>query len=236
MSIIEHPDWSHVETTLNTLARQRPEWFPQGFNGIYAVSSPNLFAGTHDGRIYFSDADQLVPGFKPATELASALGKIGAGDHLAFKEEYAVETLWHELMHGMTGIRATRVHAGKDAVEEGLIQSVSRISYAKLLDYWGSQAEHQERIIFEGFAYPQTARNFIEMFNQAGLDPDWLFDLLIHHGDQWQTLLGDALSIGLNIRHDRVRTLYGHAANKDITDFSKKIMVQQRNAPRNNQS
>jgi hypothetical protein len=46
---------------------------------------------------------------------------------------YAVETVWHELMHGMTRIQVVEQKVGKDALEEGLVQAVSRLSYQRLL-------------------------------------------------------------------------------------------------------
>lgn len=76
---------------------------------IPPVANANLFAYEENGRFYFSDTGEWVPGFKPATELSDALSRINTGERLACIEEYAVETPWHEMLHGMTGIQATQI-------------------------------------------------------------------------------------------------------------------------------
>ncbi|MFM8443937.1 MAG: hypothetical protein ACKN9W_11440 [Methylococcus sp.] len=234
MNIIEIDGWDRVEDALIKLSTQRPEWFPNGFKGIHAIANRNLFAGTLGGRLYFSDADTMVAGFRPATALKNALLNIEAGKALVFNEEYAIETLWHEMLHGMSGIQAAKIPIGKDAIEEGLIQSVSRLTYTRLIDQLGGQAAHQHGIVMNGFAYAQTARNFCEMYRRAGIDSDWLLDIVVGSGHTWKPALADALSKGLNIRLDRVQSLYRHASEKKLRSFVEKIALLIRNAPRNN--
>jgi hypothetical protein len=234
MKTISLPGWDTVEGAVETLAKRRPEWFREGFDGIHAVSNPEFFAAIDGGTLYFSDADELVSGFKPASLLVNAIAKAGKGENLAFNEEYALEVLWHEIMHSMTGIRAVRHELGKEPFEEGLVQMASRFSYAALVSAMGGKARHQDSIATDGYAYPRTARNLVEMVRLAGLDGGGVAKLVVGEGVNARDRLAEEFSKGLNIRQDRINTLYGHAVGKPLQDFVAKIGVLARNAPRNN--
>lgn len=235
MKIINPQGFENVQQTLEQLASRQPDWFPLGFNGIHAVSNPELFAGFNPASalFYLSTADELIPGFKPANELQDALRKIKAGEKLSFNNEYAVETLWHEILHGRTGITAARIELGKESLEEGLIQAVSRISYPELLQALGYQSMHQEAVITDGYAYQRTARNIAALIESAAIDKQTVVDLFLTHKTAWKEPFSEVLSVGLAIKKDRMGTLYGHAVGKPLEDFKEKIAVLIRNAPRN---
>ncbi len=233
MKIIDVLGWSEVEKAMDTLAKRKDEWFPQGFNGIHAVSNPEFFAAMREGAVYFSNADELVKGFNPAKQLTSAIEKINNGVSLSFDEEYAIETVWHELMHGITGIKATKNIIDKDPFEEGFIQMAARFSYPNLLTELGGSEKHQETIITNGYAYPNTARNLIEMVRMAGMGIDEVSSQIIEHGLNSRDILAGRLSQGLNIKQGRIATLYGHAIGKPLSDFIEKVKVLAKHAPRN---
>ena len=235
MKITNLIGFASVQQAMTTLAEQKPVWFPQGFNGIHAVSNPELFAGFNPktALFYLSTADELVPGFKPAYEVQDALAKIQAGEQLTFNNEYALETVWHEMMHGMTQITAIRLELGKESLEEGLVQAISRLSYPELLTTLGYQARHQDHIITDGYAYSRTARNIVALVDAANLDRKTVTDLFLDHKTAWKEPFAEALSAGLAIKKERIGTLYGHAVAKPLADFKAKIAVLFRNAPRN---
>ena len=232
MKIIDIVGWAEVAKAMDKLAKRNAEWFPQGFNGIHAVSNPEFFAATREGAFYFSNADELVSGFKPASLLVQAMEKAKAGEMLSFHEEYAVETLWHEIMHNLTSIRAVKIKLGKESLEEGLIQMASRYSYPSLLNEMGGTENNRSRIIENGYAYPRTARNLVEMSRLSGIDSETIAKVLIDYGQQWRPVLTEKFSEGLNIKQERIQTLYGHAVEKPLQDFIEKIRVLARNAPR----
>lgn len=234
MEIIEHPHWEAVRTALQSVVASHPEWFPNGYNGIYAVANRELFAAVNDGNIYLSDADALIGGFKPASVFASAVKLGGSGHGLSFHEEYAVEMVWHELMHGITGMRAINMPLGKDPLEEGVVQAVARLSYPRLLSALRGKAQHQQQILSDGLAYPVTTSNILYLLRAAGLHHDGIVESVINASTDWRDALVEPLSLALNIQPRRIRSLLAHAAEKAPQDFIEKLAVMQRNAPRNN--
>ena len=233
MKIIDIPGWERIEKAVGDVAAKRWDWFPNGFQGIHAVSNQELFAGTNVGRLYFSDADELVPGFRPASSLLGAVDAIAAGRKLSFKQEYAVETLWHELVHGFTGIKPGRGAVGSEPIEEGVIQAFARHSYPMLLSEMGGTASRQDKIIAAGYAYPVVTANLLEAMRLTGITKEALMDLVMRRKQEWETELTEALSVGLGIKVDSIRRLYNYASNKSPNLFMEKLTVLARNAPRN---
>jgi hypothetical protein len=162
MKIITLEQFAPVQKSVAELASKNPHWFPEGFNGIHAVESSEMFAATIDGEIYFSVSDGVESGFNPAIELANALEKITtkSKQKLSFNEEYAVETLWHEISH----ITYQHHHLPKKmslrAATEGIVQFTARHSYHALLTELGAAQSHQNRIIEGGYAYSVEVSNF----------------------------------------------------------------------------
>jgi hypothetical protein len=110
MKIMTLPGFAVVQEKLADIASKNPEWFPLGYSGIHAVSNPELFAGfdPKTGTFYMSAADEMISGFSPANELAATFEKVKNGQPLTFNNEYSVETLWHEIVHGITGTAPKR--------------------------------------------------------------------------------------------------------------------------------
>lgn len=232
MKIVNLDGFDSVQEKISGIAKQRPEWFPQGFNGIHAVSNAELFAGfdRNKGVFYLSAADELVSGFSPAKELQEALAKITLSEPLTFNNEYAVECLWHEIMHGRTGVSAKRVEMGVEPIEEGLVQILSRYSYPELLKEMKREARHQDAIIANGLAYGKSAGNLHYLLARAGVDRDNVLSLFFSRQSEAWPLLTGQLAEGLNIKRERVITLLNHAKAKPARDFKEKIEVIIRNA------
>lgn len=230
MKIIELDGFKRVQEHMAAVAKQHPEWFPLGFNGIHAVSNPELFAGfdPRKGEFYLSTADELVPGFNPAKELQAAVDKIARGEALTFNNEYAVETLWHEIVHGITGVVAARIAIGKEPFEEGIVQLAARHSYSRLLEALGGSAVHQQEIIDHGFAYQKVTTNLLRLFKLAGKDAGILLDYL--SGSNWKTDLIKSLADGSLLSSAKIRYLLSKSEELDEVDFRAKLDVQVRNA------
>jgi len=233
MKIISLPNFNVVQNKLAELADKNQEWFPKGFNGIHAVSNPELFAALdiQKGMFYISSADDLVSGFSPANDLISAMRKIQSGSELTFNNEYAVETLWHEITHGITGIAPKRYPINIEPLQEGVVQIIARHSYQKLLIALGAKPIFQQEIIASGLAYSNVTSNLLYLFNLSGINPLEIPDI-VKNGDtdnQLKELVSERLSISIN----KAGYLLNQAESKMPSDFKAKIDVQIRNAPRN---
>ncbi len=200
MKIITLEQFAPVQKIVSELAIKNPHWFPQGFNGIHAVEREDMFAGYFDGNFYFSINDELVNGYKPAIDLASAISKAGTELRLSFNEEYAVETLWHEITHAMTGVFAERLALGVEPLNEGVVQLSARHNYHKLASKIGLNITHQEKIISSGLAYSLVTANLVELIHQAGISGEQIENLLLKHGNDYVNPLKELLANGLNVK------------------------------------
>jgi hypothetical protein len=160
------------------------------------------------------------------------LTNITLSEPLTFNNEYAVECLWHEVMHGRTGVSAKRVEMGVEPIEEGLVQILSRYSYPVLLKEMRWEARHQDAIIANGLAYAKSACNLHYLLARAGVGQDNVLSLFFSHQSEAWSLLIEQLAEGLNIKRERAITLLNHAKAKSARDFKEKIEVIIRNAQR----
>ena len=234
MKIITLPDFHNVQNKLTVLADNKPEWFPKGFNGINAVSNPELFAGfdPKTGVIYISASDELANGFKPAQELMSTLQKIELGQQLTFNNEYAIETLWHEIIHGLTGIAPKRYPLNAAPFMEGVVQLSARHTYNRLLTELGAEQLHQDKIIKDGLSYQTVTKNLLFMIEKAGIQGVDFAGIVMSGGD-WESRLKILLSDRLSISKDKINYLFNLSETKSLPAFKAKIDVQIRNAPSN---
>ena len=226
MKIIDLKGWTKVAKAMDTLAKRKAEWFPQGFNGIHAVSNPEFFAATREGAIYFSNADELIAGFKPASLLAQAMEKAKVGEALSFYEEYAVEMLWHEMIHGITCIKTGRVSLELEPLTEGVVQLIARHTYIGLMAEIGALSNHQASIIANGLAYPNVTGNLIALIKAAGLQSQDIADALLDDPLTWESTLIRMIGEPLQIRPSKVRYLLNKAENMPTNQFKMKINVQ----------
>jgi len=170
MNRIKIPEFAIAQKKILEIANDKTEWFPVGFGGIHAVDRSDFFAATSDAAIYFSADDRLLDGFKPALALASAFNKIDKGIALNFNEEYAVETLWHELLHLRARHDALPENPRIRLQLEGAHQWLARRTYQRLLNAAGGAANNQIAILTGGYAYADQAINFQELITVIGLD------------------------------------------------------------------
>lgn len=229
MKIITLEQFTPVQKAVSELAIKNPQWFPQGFNGIHAVERADMFAGYFDGNFYFSVADELVAGYKPAIDLAGAISKSETKNALTFNEEYALETLWHEITHAMTGVFAERLALGVEPLNEGIVQLSARHNYHKLATSLGINVTHQDKIISNGLAYPLVTANLVELIRQAKISGEQIESLLLEHGNGYLEPLKELLANGLNVK--RAGGLLNKTTILTVEAMREKIKVQQKNAP-----
>jgi len=126
------------------------------------------------GKLWISQKDfPDCSNFNAAKELKSAWNKIAAGKKLSFHEEYAIESLWHELTHN----RQTPTSAGDKVsvsrrIMETVTQWVARRTYPLFLERLGGKAVHQKKILKEGYGYRLLVRNFESLRESLGIKDD----------------------------------------------------------------
>ncbi len=99
--------------------------------------------------------------FNPGLNLASAILNLKAGTKISFNEEYAIETLWHEIMHGIVPIRMNKAIIGRNGIDEGVIQALARRTYPDFLSAYAVTPKFQNEILANGYAYPEVTRNVL---------------------------------------------------------------------------
>ncbi|SJM89965.1 phage minor head protein [Crenothrix polyspora] len=160
MKILNTESFIPVQKIMNELAGKNPDWFPDGFSGIFTVERADLFMAYHKGAFYVSNADKLVSGFNPMIDLTKAFEKAKTGDKLTFNEEYAVETLWHEIMHSRAQHSVFPKRANSLLIIEGIHQWLSRRTYTDFMQNIGIASQYQKEIMLSGHAYYDAVYNF----------------------------------------------------------------------------
>jgi len=234
MKIVDLDGFAAVQAKMADIAKQRPEWFPLGFNGIHAVGNAELFAGfdRQMGLFYLSVADELVSGFSPAKELQGALNKIAISEPLTFNNEYAVECLWHEMVHGITGIAPDRYPINGEPIAEGVVQWLARHSYPALMEALGGKAAHYNAVIKGGLAYPQVTSNLIALLDKAALDHGQLSNEILKEAGDWKVFLSAVLAEKMAIKPKDINALLNYAERLSGHDFAAKLTVKLTNARR----
>ena len=172
MNTVDLPELTVVQRKMLEIARDKAEWFPAGFGGLYAVARDDLFAATAGNAIYFSVEDKLVAGFRPAIDLASALTKAKGGGQLTFNEEYAVESLWHEMKHMAYKHETVPTKPVTRTTMEASVQFVARHDYLALLQELGLNSANQAEIIVAGHAYDVEVANYRQLLKLLRINTD----------------------------------------------------------------
>lgn len=172
MNTVDLPELAAVQRKMLEIAKDKAEWFPAGFEGVYAVARDDLFAATAGNAIYFSVEDKLVAGFRPAIDLASAFTKAKDGGQLTFNEEYAVESLWHEIKHMTYRHETVPTKPVTRTVMDASVQFVARHSYPELLHELGLHGTNQAEISVAGYAYDVEVANYRQLLKQLKIDAD----------------------------------------------------------------
>lgn len=138
--------------------------------GVYAKESGNTI------KIHKTDHHVIDPKgnsvvFNPLHEVKGAMKAIAARTSLTFNQEYAIESLWHEIRHagavGWKDIRKQTVDL--TAAMECINQFCARRSYGKLLRAIGGSVSHRKEIIKSGYGYSRSVRHFEEMLSAMNI-------------------------------------------------------------------
>lgn len=146
-------------------------------NGILSVDflkDPTCFMATWcNGRFKVSTHTHSVgksKTFNAAGELKNAWNKLAEGKPLTWEEEYACESLWHEITHN----RQKNVLLGRNTAASRYMETVTqwtaRRTYHEMLESLGGKAAHQTDIKKNGLGYGYWIRNFDRLLDVLGVD------------------------------------------------------------------
>ena len=109
--------------------------------------------------------------FNPAESLKGAIGAISKDVALTFNQEYALESLWHEIRHaGAVGWKeAKNVTPFKTTAMELINQFCARKSYHLFVEKLGGKAVNQKAIVSRGYGYSTYVKNFRSILDKYGL-------------------------------------------------------------------
>lgn len=132
--------------------------------GAYAFQNGNTIKIYKTDHIVIDPLGNTVV-FNPLHEVKEAMKSIAAQIPLSFNQEYAIESLWHEIRHaGAIGWKDIRKQTEDlTAAMECINQFCARRSYGKFLRAIGGSVSHKKEIIKRGYGYSRSVRHFEEM-------------------------------------------------------------------------
>jgi len=155
--------YADLNQLMKTFDKENPGIFKRGFKEIKISSAKAWFMQTNpaEGSIKISrNTWSELDKFSPARDLMKALKKIKKGETLSFNEEYALESLWHEITHNRGNIYWGSHKTYNYYIYETLTQFIARHTYPDFLETLGGKAEHQKAILNSGYGYEYLLKNF----------------------------------------------------------------------------
>ena len=109
--------------------------------------------------------------FNPLEEVKGALRAISTGVGLTFNQEYALESLWHEMRHAAAvGWKDFRSRTDlKIRSMETINQFCARHSYSNFIKSLGGKATNTKAIIERGYGYRSWVTNFQKLLGHMGV-------------------------------------------------------------------
>lgn len=104
-----------------------------------------------------------------ADELYSAIKKLKAGHTLGMKEEYAIESLFHENVHSKA-TKLFKIEKGSldEVIKETCTQLYARDRYVKLMEHYGVDAVNFDFIQTRGYGYRRECDILRRFFTDDG--------------------------------------------------------------------
>jgi SPP1 gp7 family putative phage head morphogenesis protein len=147
----------------------------KGFVGIFKSNEDSFMSTNCRGSLWISEKPYIPRGkkqpFIPDLDLKRAWNNLAAGKALDWNEEYAIESLWHEIIHN----RQIPRHVGKTftlkkQVMETVTQWTARRTYPDFLRSLGGNAAHLESIKQDGLGYAPIIKNFNKLIGVLKID------------------------------------------------------------------
>jgi hypothetical protein len=152
-----------VQNTIKTFAQNNPDLFLGGLTdvvmnstGAYNMAGNTIKIANREFRLVSGEI------FNPLEEVKGALKAISTGIDMTFKQEYALESLWHEIRHAQAvGWKNLRNKTDlRSRSMETINQFCARHSYRDFVKSLGGKAVNTKEIIERGYGYGRFVSNF----------------------------------------------------------------------------
>lgn len=168
-------DLATLKTLLQEYAHRRPADLPHGVKFVRAGGPDVDFYMATDGKGGFWFRDIEHQGFNSRRDLFGALACCAKRQPMTPEQEYALESLWHEIWHNrQTGMdkaaNLSRYHPVRRFAET-LNQAVARLTYPRFVEHLGGKAIHQEWVLHHGYGYALSVARLWRVIGECGLNP-----------------------------------------------------------------
>ncbi|WP_051269753.1 phage head morphogenesis protein [Flavobacterium suncheonense] len=128
--------------------------------------------------------------FNPLESFKTALGAIKKGEKLSFKQEYALESMWHEILHAKTKTAPVKLSPVGTKNMETINQFCARHTYPEFMERLGGKATHQKDILENGYGYREWISDFRQNLKEKGISEDKALNFFMPHLMQNYSTIG----------------------------------------------
>lgn len=185
-----------VKNMITSFATANPTLFYGGLNGVKTTTKEDMGfmanTRTYEGGSYkvskgntitiskhdFNITPTVV--FNPMHEVKSAMRAISEGRKFTFNEEYALESIWHEMRHAAAvGWKdLSRKSPLLTSVMETVNQYCARRSYGTFVTAIGGKVSNKAAILTDGYGYSLSLRNFGKVLDSNGISQSAAYSYL----------------------------------------------------------
>ena len=168
-------DLGTLQTLLQEYAYRLPGDLPHGVDFVLEGGPADDFymATNGKGGFWFREIEHGT--FNSRRDLFGALAKCADKQRpvMTRDEEYALESLWHEIWHNRQtamdqAAKLSRYHPVRRFAET-LNQAVARLTYPRFVERLGGQATHQEWVLDHGYGYASTVARLWQVLQECGV-------------------------------------------------------------------
>lgn len=167
-------DLATLEVLLREYANRLPGDLPHGVKFVREGGPDDDFYMATDGKggFWFREIEHLD--FNSRRDLFGALAACAERRGMTREEEYALESLWHEIWHNrQTGVdqvaKLPKRHPSR-LFAETLNQVVARLTYPRFVERLGGAVRHQAWVIENGYGYAPLVLRFRRVVDALDLD------------------------------------------------------------------
>jgi len=151
-------------------------------NADYFMANSRVISDKTGKRVGKSNSlhisNKEIKGWSAGKSLVEAFELIhaGKGNSLNFHQEYAIESLWHEINHSKAvGWKSVKFKTiGRTGIMETINQYYSRQTYHTFLEQLGGKATNQNQVKESGMGYTARLNNFNALVKHHNINSDEL--------------------------------------------------------------